>query len=586
MTMGQDELTLLKRDPDTGYLDSLLWVPKRHVNVEGTKKALTFVVGDAQSMSVLELYKETPHHILLPREFWDTRSLPFRVVDARPPVYPKVQLASRITLDLQNPAETVQRDAMTSLLAARGGILQLACGKGKSVVALELAARLQVPAIIIVDNTQLLEQWRDLILGTSRREGLLDISPDQLGLIQGTVFDWKKPIVLATYQTLATRAPSFPEEARRWFGLSVWDEAHHIAAPTFARSADLFYGYRLGLTATPTRDDGLHVVYDFHLGPVVFKDLIQELRPKIYFLWTGLSLDLQDPKVKQGVCDKNGEVHLSMLSVHFGQWEKRLELVLDQVREALTHDRKVLVLANSVDELMNLAGKWAGMPTLYTDIKAPHYTHVGGKVPPLEMTGRQRAQIEKRLHQVRNLLSSPNMSPTKRSVLQLRKEELEKDLEAGTVFDLVQAHVRKEQRAYLKALLAHPDSPGVMTEKVTPAKRSELLSTKQVTFAITKYGREGLDEQSLDTVIVCEPGSGRNGLQQIMGRVLRRKPGKKEPMLVFLEDDIPPMIACCRKLRKHLREWAVDEGGPYEYDLIGHPHTAAPRKKALARMRM
>jgi hypothetical protein len=40
---------------------------------------------------------------------------------------------------------------------------------------------------------------------------------------------------------------------------------------------------------------------------------------------------------------------------------------------------------------------------------------------------------------------------------------------------------------------------------------------------------------------------------------------------LFVEDKIGLMIGMCNKLREHLRNWPLDQGGPYEYDLIGHP---------------
>ena len=109
-----------------------------------------------------------------------------------------------------------------------------------------------------------------------------------------------------------------------------------------------------------------------------------------------------------------------------------------------------------------------------------------------------------------------------------------------------------------------------MIHRVHPDKRTKMLREKQVTFAISKYGREGLDESSLDTVIINEPISDRNALQQVMGRVLRSKKGKKEAVVVFLEDNIGPLIGMCQKLRRHLSSWPEDEGGPFDYENIGH----------------
>lgn len=553
------------RDPSLGYLEANLWVPKTAVNVEGTKRALTFQFFDQQKVMLLTLYKETADHLLVPREFWDPKDFAFPVLDIRPRHYPHVDIRSRIRLDhrlergvLVPTGDNVQEDAMRALLRSRGGILQLACGKGKTVVALDYIARRGVPAIIILDTTQLMRQWTEEI------ELFLDI-PGGVGRIQGDIFDWQKPVVLATYHSLAARAPTMPEEVRRWFGTAVWDEAHHVAAPMFSRSADLFYGVRLGLTATPDRDDGMHVVYNFHIGPVLYKNLLQELRPRIYFVWTGLGLDKDDPRVLAAVNDKNGELHLGKVAGFIGGWRPRIDFVLDQVRQAVANDRKVIVLSKSVDSLVNMLAVWNGRQDLITDVAFPVAQDVGETVPPSPLTDAEIARLQKRLGAVNARIAA---KPAPADVQM--KAHIEQLLQGHIVFKKCASLWNKKRAGYLKQLLTQPSSGGLMIYKVDPEVRTKMLREKQVTFAISKYGREALNEKALDTIIINEPPSSRNSLQQMMGRVLRQKEGKKEPVVVFLEDDIGPFIGMCKKLRRHLAEWAHDEGGPFEFENIGH----------------
>ena len=118
-----------------------------------------------------------------------------------------------------------------------------------------------------------------------------------------------------------------------------------------------------------------------------------------------------------------------------------------------------------------------------------------------------------------------------------------------------------------------------MIHAVKPAERTRMLKEKQVTFAVMKYGREGLDDRNLDTIIINEPISSRNSLQQIMGRVLRKKKGKQKSVVVFLEDNIGPFMGMCQKLRSHLRSWPTDEGGPFSYENIGQPMTQRAQKQ-------
>jgi hypothetical protein len=113
----------------------------------------------------------------------------------------------------------------------------------------------------------------------------------------------------------------------------------------------------------------------------------------------------------------------------------------------------------------------------------------------------------------------------------------------------------------------------MMVFKVPAKERKRLFDTTPITFAITKYGKEGLNSEALDTILVSSVFSSRNGLQQLNGRNTRDFVGKKSPVTVFYEDNIGHVIGMCRKLKKHLREWDHSEGGPYDFEQIGHPNT-------------
>jgi len=572
-------MKLIRRDPDKGYLDTLLWVPKSQIRVEGVKNALTFTTVERDDVRTFALWKETKDHLLIPREFWKIEDCDFPVIDCRMHTFPFVDIQSRVQLDhlpdnkgvLQATGKSVQKEALHALLNARGGILQLACGKGKTVIFLDYIARLKVPALIVIDNTQLLGQWQKEIALH------LDV-PGGVGLIQADVFDWKKAVVLTTYHTLSNRADTLPEEVRQWFGLVGWDEGHHVGAPTFAKTADLFYGRRILLTATPVRDDGQHVIYNFHIGPVVYKDLRQDLKPSIYFYWTGLTLDKENPLVNLATEDKNRDLHIGKLAGFLGRWRKRLDMILDLVRKARAEDRKVLVLSQSIDELVNLFSLWQGK-TPYTDLPEPTPADVGETVPPLELDQKKLKGLFKNLHVFKAALQT-EQHPTKRQNLIDRLYGIEYALSQHECWKKLEVFREKQLKAYVKELVANPSDAGLMIYQVPGEIRQTLLKTKDVVFAVSKYGREGLDSPELDTILSCEPMSSRNALQQFMGRVQRKKEGKKRSVVVFLEDDIGPMVGMCSKLRKHLREWPVDESGPYDYENVGHPTSF--RKKGSA----
>jgi hypothetical protein len=439
------------------------------------------------------------------------------------------------------------------------------CGTGKTVVALHFSALKQVPTLIVVDNTTLLLQWQKEI---ARH---LDV-PGGVGLIQGDSRDWQKHIVMATYQTLANWSSTMPEEVRRWFGLVIWDEGHHVSAPTFSKSAPLFYGYRLALTATPSRADGSHVICQHHVGDVLFKHVKQRNPPAIKFKWTGIQLDNADPHVMMAVNDKNGEVHIGKLAGYLGAHRDRLyDHVLAEAKAKVASGHKVLVLSYSVDEVINLMTLWtAGKKDapLYTDILYPTPAEVGETEAPVELSKSAIKKAHGTIANIRaNMRTTQNMPEKKKQQCREHIAKYEAMLQRHEVWKKTESLFKKRQRAFLDELLKKKSTAGLFTAAVDPDFRFKMLKERKVIFAIMKYGREGLDDKDLSAIIVSEPMSDQNILQQVMGRPR----GKENAELIFFEDDIGPLIGQCKKLRSHLRYWDASEGGPFKYELENHP---------------
>ncbi len=150
-----------------------------------------------------------------------------------------------------------QRAAVDAFLASGGhGIVSLACGAGKTVVAIAAMAELGTRALVIVTSREAASQWKREI--TSKTS----LSEDQVGL-----YDAKRkeigPVTITTYSMLArrggegpTRHVHFDRLAAEPWGLIVYDEVHLLPAPVFRLTAELQARRRLGLTATLVREDG------------------------------------------------------------------------------------------------------------------------------------------------------------------------------------------------------------------------------------------------------------------------------------------------------------------------------------------
>jgi superfamily II DNA or RNA helicase len=155
------------------------------------------------------------------------------------------------------PLRDYQEAAVDKLAKVTQGTVVIPCGGGKTRVGMGAVARLRTPTLVLVHTLDLAEQW----LGELK---------DKLGLDAGLVGDGEErpgPVTVAVIQALVRWEPAKLDAFLAGFGLLILDEAHHVAASTFHSVVDRCPArYRLGLTATPEREDGLTALLDLFLG--------------------------------------------------------------------------------------------------------------------------------------------------------------------------------------------------------------------------------------------------------------------------------------------------------------------------------
>jgi superfamily II DNA or RNA helicase len=145
-----------------------------------------------------------------------------------------------------------------------GGLLEVPCGRGKTVCALKIASDIGLKTLVIVHKGFLLNQWVERIQQF--------IPNAKIGKIQGQTIDTEgKDIVIGMLQSLSMK--EYPEDLFSSFGLTIVDEVHHIAAEVFVRSLfKIVTRYVLGLSATMNRKDGLTKVFKMFLGEILYKE--------------------------------------------------------------------------------------------------------------------------------------------------------------------------------------------------------------------------------------------------------------------------------------------------------------------------
>lgn len=328
-------------DPDKGYRNEFLWLPKaRAKSLSALKNSLTFVQLDKPPIVA---WYETETHLVCPREFipferWG--DMQFEIEDRTFDDFPEVE-----GIEMVSPLrDDVQRESLLKMLERGSGILSLGCGKGKTVVALAAWVETRMPGLVVVNEGTLMNQWIERIVEHT------NLDEDDIGVYQGDNDDWEHPITLATVQTLVARVKEdeLPIEFQDHFGVSIYDEVHMLGAPEFNKTASLGRGIRWGLSATPGRADGMELLYQYHIGPILYQNLEQDEIPQTWFIRTGIGLD---EKTARGLQDGTGDLNLAYLYTWLSEHPERNKKILEWIDTGVRDGRTNLVLTPRVEHV-------------------------------------------------------------------------------------------------------------------------------------------------------------------------------------------------------------------------------------------
>lgn len=170
--------------------------------------------------------------------------------------------ALNVTLHLE--LRQYQRDWVHRFLEAGSGVLVGPAGSGKTVAALGVVSELDAETLVLVPSRELAGQWREEILRHT------DLPPESVGEYHGGEKN-VRPITIATYQIASMDRHRGLFDSRRW-GLIVYDEAHRVPAPVHRLTTDLQGRHRLGMTASPVREDDKERDIYTLIGPPIGTD--------------------------------------------------------------------------------------------------------------------------------------------------------------------------------------------------------------------------------------------------------------------------------------------------------------------------
>jgi superfamily II DNA or RNA helicase len=228
--------------------------------------------------------------------------------------------------------------------ADSNGLLCVPCGKGKTFMALAIAARLKKRFLVLVDKEFLLNQWKGEM--EAFFPGL------RIGILQGPRVETNPEeydCTICMIQSLVKK--EYPEDTFRSYGLSIFDECHHLGASNFSQALlKVQTKHLLGLSATPTRDDGLTKVFEWYLGKPCYWEKQREADTTVSV--KALMFSCDDPIYNDIPRDTGGDVITARLLTHVIECVKRNDWIIDQILDLLKHPaRRILVLGERIKQL-------------------------------------------------------------------------------------------------------------------------------------------------------------------------------------------------------------------------------------------
>jgi superfamily II DNA or RNA helicase len=243
-----------------------------------------------------------------------------------------------------NPYEYQENIIKKFLDADANGLICVPCGKGKTFMALAIAFRLGVRFMVVVDKEFLLDQWAG-----EMRSLLPGIRIGRFQAAKAEVDPAEYDCTICMIQTIVQR--QIPESMLRSYGFTIFDECHHLGAKHFSKVlSKLQTKHMLGLSATPTRDDGLTKVFEWHLGTPVYWEKRREADETVNVEIMRFSCD--DIAYSDIPVNFRGEVILARLLSQVVACHKRNVFIADKLKELIKEPaRRVLVLSERIGHL-------------------------------------------------------------------------------------------------------------------------------------------------------------------------------------------------------------------------------------------
>lgn len=290
-----------------------------------------------------KVYTETDDTITVPR-FWGIKEfgppkedlLLCSAIKLRPDLILNAVLRDYQLVAMKEIIKNIRSDGATKL--------QVECGWGKTLAGIYTAYVLGYKTLIIAPRVKIVSQW----ISEIKRF----IPNAKVGLIQGQTKEINNvDFCVATLQTIGLK--EYLDSDFKSFGFVIFDELPFFAANQMSTTLWKVYSkYTLGLSADPSRADGLDKIFDWYLGATLVKSskpIKRRFNPFVKIIY---------PKevFHDKYIEKTGNLNLAGMINDLTNSKERFNILVSLIKELLKDKRrKILVMADRREYLKKLS---------------------------------------------------------------------------------------------------------------------------------------------------------------------------------------------------------------------------------------
>jgi len=319
------------------------------------KKAAQLELSVWGKPQYLEFYVQKGRHFILPSGYindllrqWGPAEKPPQLIDSR------FETSNLLNIQFKGILKPFQQVACDIALIKSFGVIQAPTGSGKTVCAIYLIVKRKQPTLILVDQIELGNQFVNKLIEFT------NLTKDDIGFIGNDQFSIK-PVTVALLQSMHRLDDRYYDEINKNIGQIICDETHIIAADTYYNvMTKLKAKYKIGLSATPKREDGLTQVIFWATGPIIytvpFNDVSNIIKPEIVTIPTTYYFPLISI------------TEYTDMITDLSACETRNQLIVDTVTEKRYKDLQKVLLCDRIMQVIILHKKLPGSDILISQI--------------------------------------------------------------------------------------------------------------------------------------------------------------------------------------------------------------------------